>query len=51
MRVRGLRVADLRGRMIILNWGNTVEQPMPGQPNNRIMCGTFEEDFPLFDKE
>ena len=33
---------SLRGRSVVIHWGTSVGQAMPGEPNNRIACGVFE---------
>ena len=54
MRVPGVRVDGpngLRGRTIVVHWGDTVDgRSFPGQPNNRILCGVFEEDSSLLER-
>jgi Cu/Zn superoxide dismutase len=45
VRIPGVHVEGtptLRGRSIVLHWGNTVDTPFPGMPNNYIACGVFE---------
>ena len=42
---------SLRGRVVVLHWGNTIEQAFPGQPNNRIACGVLEAADPLFQRD
>jgi len=36
------REPSLRGRSVVIHWGTSVGEAMPGQPNNRIACGVFE---------
>jgi len=33
---------SLRGRSVVIHWGNLVGEAFPGQPNNRILCGVLE---------
>ena len=33
---------SLRGRSIVVHWGNRVGEALPGQPNNRVACGVLE---------
>lgn len=32
----------LRGRSVVIHWGNVVGEAIPGQPNNRVACGVLE---------
>jgi len=36
------RPPSLRGRSVVIHWGTSVGEAMPGQPNNRVACGVFE---------
>lgn len=38
---------SLRGRSVVIHWGTSVEQAFPGQPNNRVACGTFDSNQPI----
>jgi Cu/Zn superoxide dismutase len=43
--VKGVSVdgqVSLRGRSVIIHWGNKASEAFPGQPNNRMACGVFE---------
>ena len=43
--VPGLHVdrdPSLRGKSIVIHWGTSVNEALPGQPNNRLACGVFE---------
>jgi Cu/Zn superoxide dismutase len=53
-RIPGVRVDGpdgLRGRTIVVHWGDSVDTAFPGQPNNRILCGVFEDDKPLLERD
>ena len=32
----------LRGRSVVIHWGDRVGEAFPGQPNNRMACGVLE---------
>lgn len=38
---------SIRGKSVVIHWGNTVSQAFPGQPNNRMACGVLETADPL----
>ena len=38
---------SIRGRSVVVHWGNSVGQAFPGQPNNRMACGVLETAAPL----
>lgn len=38
---------SIRGKSVVIHWGNTVSQAFPGQPNNRMACGVLETAEPL----
>ncbi|MFO1317380.1 MAG: superoxide dismutase family protein [Burkholderiales bacterium] len=33
---------SIRGRSVVIHWGNIVGEAFPGQPNNRVLCGVLE---------
>jgi Cu/Zn superoxide dismutase len=33
---------SLRGRSVVIHWGNRVGEAIPGQPNNRVACGVLD---------
>ena len=39
---------SLRGRLVVVYFGAKVTDAFPGQPNNRVACGTFDSVKPLF---
>jgi len=39
---------SLRGRSVVLHYGEKVSDAFPGQPNNRLACGVLEPTEPLF---
>jgi len=39
---------SLRGKSIVIHWGDLVGEAFPGQPNNRIACGVLEYNKPSF---
>ena len=39
---------SLRGRTVVVHWGNKVSDAFPGQPNNRFACGVLDTITPLF---
>jgi len=50
--VRGITVDgpgpdSLRGKSVVVHWGNLVGEAYPGQPNNRMACGVFDAARPL----
>lgn len=52
-RVPGVRVDGpdgLRGRTIVVHWGEAADAPLFGQPNDRVLCGVFEEDSSLLER-
>jgi Cu-Zn family superoxide dismutase len=38
---------SLRGRLVVVYFGESITDAFPGQPNNRLACGTFESVSPL----
>lgn len=45
--VKGVSVdgpLSIRGKSIVIHWGNIVGEAFPGQPNNRMACGVFESN-------
>ena len=49
--VSGLHVdgaQSLRGRSVVLHYGEQVTDAFPGQPNNRMACGVLEATEPVF---
>lgn len=38
---------SIRGRSVVIHWGNVVGEAFPGQPNSRILCGVLEPATPL----
>jgi Cu/Zn superoxide dismutase len=48
--VKGVSVdgpVSIRNRSVVIHWGNFTSEAMPGQPNNRVACGTFESNKPF----
>ncbi|MCC6196322.1 MAG: superoxide dismutase family protein [Burkholderiales bacterium] len=48
--VKGVSVdgpVSLRGKSVVIHWGDIVGEAFPGQPSNRIACGVFEASKPL----
>jgi len=44
VRVPGLKTQGpqgLYGHSIVLHWGNSIDEAMPGVPNNRVLCGVI----------
>jgi Cu/Zn superoxide dismutase len=39
---------SLRGRLVVVYYGNEITDAFPGQPNNRIACGVLQSVKPLF---
>jgi len=39
---------SLRGRLVVIHYGNKISDAFPGQPNNRIACGVLEPASTLF---
>ncbi len=49
--IRGVRTEgpqSIRGRSVVIHWGNLVGEAFPGQPNNRVACGVFVASPPIF---
>jgi Cu/Zn superoxide dismutase len=49
--VSGLRIdgpGSLRGRSVVLHYGEQVTDAFPGQPNNRMACGVLEATESVF---
>ena len=49
--VKGVSVdgpVSIRGKSVVIHWGNLVGEAFPGQPNNRMACGVFESNKPIF---
>jgi Cu/Zn superoxide dismutase len=36
------REPSVRGRSVVIHWGDSVSEAFPGQPNNRVACGVLE---------
>jgi Cu/Zn superoxide dismutase len=36
----------LRGKSVVIHYGNSVDQAFPGQPNNRMACGVLQANDP-----
>lgn len=52
--VPGVRVDGpdgLRGRTIVVHWGENIDVPFPGQPTSRIACGVFVDDRNLLERD
>ena len=32
----------VKGRSVVVHWGTSVSEAIPGQPNNRVACGVLE---------
>lgn len=45
--VRSEGPESLRGRSIVIHWGNRIDEAFPGQPNNRVACGVLESAHEL----
>ena len=48
--VKGVSVdgpLSIRGKSVVIHWGNIVGEAFPGQPSNRMACGVFESHKPL----
>lgn len=39
---------SLRGRLVVIHYGNKISDAFPGQPNNRIACGVLDNADPTF---
>ena len=43
--IKGARVdgpQTVRGRAVVIHWGNTIADAFPGQPNHRLACGVLD---------
>jgi len=38
---------SLRGKSVVIHYGNLVGEAFPGQPNNRMACGVLEPNDPF----
>jgi Cu/Zn superoxide dismutase len=48
--VKGVSVdgpVSIRGRSVVIHYGNLVGEAYPGQPNNRMACGVFDYVKPV----
>ena len=39
---------SLRGRLVVVYYGDEITDAFPGQPNNRIACGVLQSVKPMF---
>lgn len=39
---------SLRGRAVVIHYGEKISDAFPGQPNNRMACGVLDSTEPLF---
>jgi Cu/Zn superoxide dismutase len=39
---------SLRGRSVVIHYGEKITDAFPGQPNNRMACGVLDSTEPLF---
>jgi Cu/Zn superoxide dismutase len=42
--------ASLQGRLVVVYFGEQITDAFPGQPNNRVACGTFVPVEPLLSR-
>jgi Cu/Zn superoxide dismutase len=45
--IKGVSTDALRGRSVVIHYGNRVGEAFPGQPNNRMACGVLVPNEPL----
>jgi Cu/Zn superoxide dismutase len=49
--VKGVRTEgpdSIRGKSVVIHWGNLVGEAFPGAPNNRMACGVLDSNKPIF---
>ncbi|MEO8752651.1 MAG: superoxide dismutase family protein [Casimicrobiaceae bacterium] len=52
--IKGVRTdgpTSMRGRSVVIHWGNSIADAFPGQANNRFACGVLENANPLFERD
>ena len=52
--IKGVRTegpTSLRGRSVVIHWGNNIAEAFPGQPNNRFACGVLEPATAFFERD
>jgi Cu/Zn superoxide dismutase len=49
--VKGVRTegpGSIRGKSVVIHWGNLIGEAFPGAPNNRMACGVLDDSKPIF---
>jgi Cu/Zn superoxide dismutase len=52
--IKGVRTegpTSLRGRSVVIHWGNNISDTFPGQANNRVACGVLDTAKPLLERD